>query len=204
MPNNKDNKKQEAPKKEATAKKAEKKPKVDFKKKYEEADKQLKLQESKILALELEKKNLELQFQEKSKGFASKAKDEISALKKELSDKSAKDLANAIKYAPQKFIDSIYEPLINLEIAVESGASQGPDVQAYVMGFKMLLGQMFDSFTSFGIQFIEPKQGDEYDPVIHDVFGKESGDKDKILKVKKKGIKLHDRVVKPALVVIGE
>lgn len=143
-------------------------------------------------------------FQEKAKGFQSKAQEEINRVKEELKEKTDKENAEFKKYGLQKTFENIIEPLLNIEVAIKAGKNQGDSVQAYVMGFEMLMQQLLNELEASGLTKISPEVGNEFDPELHVAFAKKEGDTNKILEVKKPGFKLYDRVIKPATVVIGE
>ncbi len=181
-------------------------PKVDFKKKVKELEEYAKTLETKITMLELEAKKNIFDFQEKAKGFASKAQEKVAELKTALNTK-AEDVKNEVKrYGAQSLLENILDPISNIKIAVDSGKSlDDPGVKAYVQGFDMLLGQLFDQLDDYGLKRISPKVGSDFDPVLHEAIStKEDEKKNIILELKKDGYKLHDRVLKPAVVVISK
>ena len=145
-----------------------------------------------------------LSFQEKAKTFQSKAQNEVNRLKKELKNKLEKENEEFKKYNLQKTFESIIEPLLNIEIAIQMGKNQDDKVKAYVSGFEMLMQQLMGELQNYGLNKIEPKIGDEFDPELHFPFSKEKGEINKIIDVKKPGFKLYDRVIKPATVIIGK
>lgn len=185
----------------APAKKKAAKPKVDYKKKYEEAQKMIQQLQLNLMEAKRENQTNINAFQEKAKGFASKAQEEINRIKKELTVLSDKEQETMKKYGSQRLLESIIEPLINIEIAVKAGKNNEA-VSAYVMGFEMLLNQLYSELTSYGVTRIEPQVGQDFDPEIHYAITTKDGDqKNKIAEVKKPGFKLYDRVLKPATVI---
>ena len=181
-------------------------PKVDYKKKYDEAIAQTIILNAKIKELVFENnKNIEA-FQEKAKGFQTKAQVELDKVKKHLQEKADNDSKETKMYGSQKLLESILDPINNIDVAVKAGKKQSdPGVNAYVQGFEMLLNQVFSAMEDNGITIIEPKVGDKFDPKLHMAISKNEGkDINIIAEVKKKGFKLHDRIIKPASVVIGK
>jgi len=181
-------------------------PKVDYKKKYDEAIAQTIILNAKIKELVFENnQNIEA-FQEKAKGFQKKAQVELDKVKKHLQEKAENDSKETKMYGSQKLLESILDPINNIDVAVKAGKKQSdPGVNAYVQGFEMLLNQVFGAMEDNGITIIEPKVGDKFDPKLHMAISKNEGkDINVIAEVKKKGFKLHDRIIKPASVVIGK
>lgn len=189
-------------KKPATSKPKITKPKVDYKKKFEEAEKRNKLLELNLMEAKRENQANIIAFQDKAKGFATKAQEEVNRIKQELNELNNKEQEIMKKYGSQRLLESIIEPLINIEIAVKAGKNNEA-VSAYVMGFEMLLNQLYSELTSYGVTKIEPKEGQDFDPELHyAITAKEGKNKNMVVEVKKPGFKLHDRVLKPATVVI--
>ena len=189
----------------------QKKEKKDYKKKYEELKSQNKKSQDEIKnlvdqvnTLKIENQVNVMAFQEKAKTFQTDAQDKINKFKEELSSKQEADQGEYKKFATQKLFESIIQPLINIEIAIRAGKSQGDQVGAYVAGFEMLMNQLFTELESFGLLKIVPSIGQEFEPEFHQAFSTEDGETNKILSVKKNGFKLNDRVIQPAIVVIGK
>lgn len=182
--------------------KKETKKEIDYKALHEAAEKEIKALESRLEASRKENEMNVLAFQEKAKGFAAKAQEEVNRIKQELNAKLEDDKKDLKKYGSQKLLESIIEPLLNIELAVKAGKNNEA-VSAYVIGFEMLLGQLYSELESFGVTKITPQVGEEFDPHLHYAISTKDGDnKNHIVEVKKAGFKLHDRVIKPATVVI--
>ena len=176
-------------------------PKVDYKKKYNDLKEEVKNLKQINDNLEAENQKNLYDFQTKAKTFQDKAQKQIDAIKKELSDKLDAEKDNIKKYGSQKLIESIIEPILNIDLAISAGKNQEA-VKAYVMGFEMLMNQLYNELSSFGITLIDPKVGDKFDPNIHYAMEVISeGKSGTITTIKKKGIKYHERVIKPATVV---
>lgn len=154
-----------------------------------------------IKKLELENKNIILEFESLVKEMQERAKKQIAEKVEEANKKLESEKESMKKYGSQKLIESIIEPVINIELAVKAGKDQEA-VSAYVIGFEMLLNQLHNEMESFGIKRIVPNEGEEFDPMDHYAITV-SGDTNKITKLVKPGFKLHDRVIKPATVEVG-
>jgi molecular chaperone GrpE len=48
-----------------------------------------------------------------------------------------------------------------------------------------------------------PAAGEQFDPARHEAVGKQAGDEGKVLHVVQKGYQLGDRVIRPAMVIVG-
>ena len=199
---NKEEKKVKPQTQKQETKKKDVKPKVDYKKKLNEAEQKIKVLELSLMEAKRENQANINAFQEKAKGFATKAQEEVNRIKKQLIEEKENEVSGIKKYGSQKLLESIIEPLINIEIAVKVGKNNDA-VKAYVMGFEMLLTQLYGELESFGVTKIDPSIGEEFDPELHYAITVNEGEnKNKVTEVKKPGFKLHDRVLKPATVII--
>ncbi|VEU60373.1 heat shock protein (plasmid) [Mesomycoplasma conjunctivae] len=151
-----------------------------------------------VLRKQLEEQSIELKELRKNK--APEAVQRVTVPKEEV-DKIK-------QYALQKFFEDFSTHYTTLKGAVKAGAkSENSSVKNYVVGFEMILNLINGVLEKHCIKAIEPKIGDEFDPNTQKVLEVEEC-KDKkhntIVKVSAIGFKLHDRVIKPALVVIAQ
>jgi len=70
-------------------------------------------------------------------------------------------------------------------------------------GLTMVRGNLQDVLKEFGVTEIDA-QGKEFDPNLMECIDKKQGEENKVLEVVQKGYKLHDRVLRPAKVVVGK
>lgn len=179
-------------------------PKRDYEKEIVSLNEQISTLNAKVISLEIENQSNIKSFQEKALTFQNKAQEELNKFKSSLSEKLEEDKKELKKYGNQKMLEAIIEPLLNIELAIKAGSNQEGAVSAYVTGFGMLLNQLNAELESFGVTRIVPTVGEVFNPEIHwAISTRESEDKNKILEIKKAGYKLHDRVIKPATVVIS-
>jgi molecular chaperone GrpE (heat shock protein) len=97
------------------------------------------------------------------------------------------------------------ENLSNPEEASCGGQQVDPKIQALAKGVQMTLDELFRIFESFGIVPLRPA-GQIFDPHFHQVCdqreqsGQPSGT---ILEVLQEGYKIHDRLLRPAMVIVA-
>lgn len=166
------------------------------------------LLKDKIQKLEEEKSANELSFKLKAEEIAKNAVEKIEIIKQEIKVKAKEEIENKSKFATQKLVENLIGPINNLDIVIESGSSNSnPAITGYVKGFQMILSQIVSTLESNGIKTISPNIGDEYKPEIHEaqeVVESNEFPKDKIIKVVSKGYTLHERVIKPAIVIVAK
>ncbi|WP_406614374.1 nucleotide exchange factor GrpE [Mycoplasma corogypsi] len=174
-------------------------------KKLEEQLNNLRLQ---LAAKELELIKLQSSFLTKAKEIQEKAVEELAKSKQELQEKVQKEKNEIKRYALVSFVEEFIRPYSLLVSAVKSGDNiDNQLVQNYCQGFKLILNQMELALNDHEITFIEPQIGSEFDAHTQEVVSIEEN-KEKpdntILKVTLPGIKVADRVVKPAGVVVSK
>ncbi|CAM9117260.1 nucleotide exchange factor GrpE [Mycoplasma todarodis] len=181
------------------------------KKKLEKEIKLLKEKNSNLekQIIDLKQENVKAQeaFLEQAKTFQSKAKEKVEEFKSEHKTKMDEEVSHIKKYATSKFFKEMTEPWLNLQLAVEFGEKQDdPGVQNYVVGFKMLLKQIDSIMEGHGLTKIAPNVGEDFNPETMDAISTTENEEmtDKVMEIKKNGFKHHDRVIKPATVVIGK
>ena len=162
----------------------------------------------KITKLEQEKELHMITYKAKAEEMAKTAAEKVEKLKNEIKEKAKEDIEHKSKFATQKLLEEILNPINNLYLAVSSGSnSDNPAINAYVKGFQMLVDQIFSILENNGINIIEPKVKDIFDPELHfaqEIIEEAGYQKDEIIKVVSRGYKLHERIIKPAVVIVAK
>jgi molecular chaperone GrpE len=115
-----------------------------------------------------------------------------------------KDHDNAIKYRAEGFLDALLPALDSFYIALQSSPKDA-EAKAYQQGFQYLYNQIENALFAEGVSEILPKVGDKFDPALmHAVDVKEGEEDGKIVQIFAKGYKLHDRLVRPAMVSVSQ
>lgn len=119
-----------------------------------------------------------------------------------------KDYQNALKYASQNLAEQLIPSFEMFSMVIESVDNLPPEVAPYVQGFSMIYRQMVQALESEGVSEIAVKVGDKYDYKIHSAMEtievEDEALVDTITKVIRKGYKIHDRLIKPATVIVGK
>jgi molecular chaperone GrpE len=142
---------------------------------------------------------------------AEKARDEYLDLVKQTraefenyQKRSARDLANERRYAQMPLAGDLLPALDNLDRAL-AAAKQAGDNGALVTGVAMVQSQLLDVFRRHGISRIDA-QGKPFDPNLHQaVMQQPSADvpPQTVLQVLEQGYMLHERVLRPARVIVS-
>ena len=143
---------------------------------------------------ELENRNKELEE------ALLRAKAELDNFRK----RAAKDVQSARKFGTEKFVKEILPLKDSLELGVAS-AEEGTEISAVKEGFDLTLKMFSDTLGRLEVKELDPID-ESFDPEKHQamtteyVEGKPSG---VVVKVFQKGYLLHERLVRPALVVVS-
>jgi molecular chaperone GrpE len=120
-----------------------------------------------------------------------------------------------VKFANVSLITEFIELKDNFDQAVASLPKEIQD-NPWVQGFQFIENQFRKILEDNGVTEIITKEGDEFNPEIHEALHKEDKkesrdsankvktkeQKNKVKKVLKKGYKLHDRIIRPTIVAI--
>lgn len=120
--------------------------------------------------------------------------------------RAERDVANAHKYALEKFVNELLPIVDSLEL---SAASVPPDMQVaakpVLEGVELTLKMFYSAMEKFGIQAISPL-GQPFNPEFEQAISMQESDQPAgtVLSVLQKGYTLNNRLVRPALVVVAK
>lgn len=122
-----------------------------------------------------------------------------------LRKRTERDIANAHKFALEKFVKELLPVLDSIEqglsIAVNTGEGMAAMHEGMELTYKMLLGAL----NKFGVEQLDPVDK-PYDPHQHEAMSMVEVPNvapNTVLQVIQKGYELHGRLVRPARVVIS-
>jgi len=121
--------------------------------------------------------------------------------------RSAREFQESKKYANEAFIKQLLPVIDNLERAVESiGDGDDDSGQGVIEGVKMTLSEIFKVFDKFHLKPLE-SEGKPFDPNFHQAVIQEETNavpENTVVKEMQKGYLLHDRLIRPAMVVVSK
>lgn len=115
-----------------------------------------------------------------------------------------REMEESIKYADVPLINDLLPVMDNLNRALDS-AAQSQEAEGIVTGVKMVAQNMLDVLARRGCKPIDAL-GQPFDPNLHDaILQQPSADvpAGHVLMVTQIGYQLHDRVVRPAQVIVS-
>jgi len=118
--------------------------------------------------------------------------------------RSVKDRESIVKYASQSTIESLLPILDNFERAIES-VEESKNFDSLLDGVKMISKQVFDLLEKKGVSEIE-SVGEAFDPNIHEAVMQAPSceyPENVVSEELQKGYMLHDRVIRPSMVVVS-
>lgn len=125
--------------------------------------------------------------------------------------RSAKQIEDAGKFAVNKFAKDLIEVLENLYLATANISDEllkkDEVVNAIFQGVEMTKATMLNVFAKNGIKRIFPEVGEAFDHNIHEAVSytqQEGFEDNSIVNVMRAGYSLHDRLLKPAVVILAK
>lgn len=120
--------------------------------------------------------------------------------------RTERDIANAHKYALEKFLSELLPVIDNLERAISAAKESKADAVAIIEGVELTLKMLADVLEKAGVKQVNP-QGEAFNPSFHEAISMQVDASCKpgtVVSVLQKGYLLNDRLVRPALVVVSK
>ena len=116
--------------------------------------------------------------------------------------RSQTEIANAHKFAVENFATELLAVKDSLEAALASETASSESMKA---GVELTLRQLNAVFEKFTVKEIHPV-GEKFDPYRHQALSTVESDVEpnSVVQVLQKGYLLHDRVIRPALVIVAK
>lgn len=177
------------------------------------------MSEEEIVTETTSKEETEVKDKKKEKDKTSKKIDELNSQVEYWKNKyytSYADLENlrkaierdhheAIKYRSEGFIEKLITPLDGFHLAL-SMEPKNEEMKAFLQGFSFIYQNIIQAMESEGVSEIVPTLNQKFDVnTMHAVDTIECPDLEEnlVVKVYANGYKLHDRIVRPAMVYVS-
>lgn len=119
-----------------------------------------------------------------------------------------KEYHQVLKYASQDLAEKLIPSFEMFSMVIESVDNLPNEVKPYIQGFDMVYRQMVQALESEGVSEIKVKIGDKFDHTIHSAMEAQEVEDESlentIIKIVRKGYKIHDRLIKPVTVIVGK
>jgi len=106
------------------------------------------------------------------------------------------------KFAAEMTFMQLLPAIDNLERAVTFATVEDQKTTIY-QGVKMTLQQLNETLSQVGLKQIKSNVGDTFDPHQHEAIDAVKGPKDQIVEILSSGYSLHDKVIRPTRVKVG-
>lgn len=123
-----------------------------------------------------------------------------------LQKRSARDLANAHKFAVEKFVMELLPVYDSMEMGISAANEENAEISNLREGVNLTLKMFTDVMEKFNIQPIDP-EGEKFNPDLHQAMSMqevEGTESNTVLTVIQKGYSLNDRLIRPAMVIVSK
>jgi molecular chaperone GrpE len=152
--------------------------------------------------------DLEQQVQEMS-AKAEDSHDQFLRAKAEMENlrrRTDRELENAHKYAVEKFAKELLAVIDSLELGIQASETDDPETVKLREGSELTLKLLVGIMEKFNIQPIG-ELGEQFDPEFHQAMATQPSsdtEPDTVVQVMQKGYQIHDRLLRPALVIVSK
>ncbi len=120
--------------------------------------------------------------------------------------RAEKDVQNAHKYALERFAKELLAVVDSLELGLQAAETDTAGADALREGMQLTLKQLLAVLERFEIRPIDPL-GERFNPELHQAMAMEATaelEPNSVLRVFQKGYLLHERLLRPAMVVVSQ
>lgn len=120
--------------------------------------------------------------------------------------RAAREKEDAMKFANAQFLERLVPILDNFELGL-SAAKNDKAATAIVAGLDMVSRQLSDFLLSSGVEPVNGDPGTPFDPNVHEAIGQEASEEipeGAVIRQLRKGFKLRERLLRPAMVVVSK
>ncbi len=117
-----------------------------------------------------------------------------------------RELTNAHKYAVEKFAKELLAVVDSLELGIQASDSDDPEVLKIREGSELTLKLLVDVMEKFNIKPVG-EIGERFDPEFHQAMTTQPSqdtEPDTVVQVMQRGYQIHDRLLRPALVIVSK
>lgn len=117
---------------------------------------------------------------------------------------SIKERSDLLKFGPERMARELLDVIDTFELALSSEVN-AENIDSFIKGMEMTSTNLKSTLSKFGIQEMNPL-GENFDPSLHEALSSEPTDQyepGKVCRVFKKAYKMHDRLLRPAQVVVA-
>ena len=117
-----------------------------------------------------------------------------------------RDLQNAHKFALERFVSELLPVRDSLELGLAASSEKGASAAGITEGVELTLRMLDQAMEKFGVKAVDPA-GEPFNPEYHQAMAMQESDTAEsgtVLTVVQKGYLLHERLVRPAMVIVAK
>jgi len=121
--------------------------------------------------------------------------------------RQSRDLENAHKRALDKFVGELLPIYDSMEFGLNASNGEEASLETVREGLEMTMKMFLSSIIKFGLEQVNPEEGDAFDPELHQAMAMqpvEGVDANKVLNVAQKGFQFNGRLLRPAMVLVSQ
>lgn len=119
--------------------------------------------------------------------------------------RAEREIAKVRKYASEKFAQSLLEVVDNLERALDAAAASDSKDEALLEGVRLTHKTLLNALEKNAVIPISPQTGEDFDANVHEAVGIDpDAQAGKVGELLQKGYSLQDRLLRPAVVRVGQ
>lgn len=123
-----------------------------------------------------------------------------------LKRRAEKDVQNAHKFALERFARELLTVIDSLELGIQAATGDTEEVQKLREGMELTRKQLVAVLEKFNVVAIDPV-GEKFNPELHQAMAMQpdaDAPPNSVIRVFQKGYLLHDRLLRPAMVVVAQ
>ncbi len=116
-----------------------------------------------------------------------------------------RESAQVQKYSLERILGELIAVADSLDMALKAVAAESAETRAHLKGIALTHKQLWATLERYGVSLVDPA-GQPFNPDLHEAVAMvESADvlPNHVVTVMQKGYKLHDRLLRPAMVVVA-
>jgi len=117
-----------------------------------------------------------------------------------------RESANLQKYALERILGELIQVADSLDLALKAVAAESDETRTHLEGISLTHKQLWATFERYGVSLVDPV-GAPFNPELHEAVSMvESAEvpPNHVLSVMQKGYRLHDRLLRPAMVMVAK
>jgi molecular chaperone GrpE len=116
-----------------------------------------------------------------------------------------RESAQIQKYSLERILGELIAVADSLDMALKAVAAESAETRAHLQGISLTHKQLWATLERYGVSLLDPA-GQAFNPDLHEAVSMvESADvpPNHVVTVMQRGYKLHDRLLRPAMVVVA-